>query len=1005
MKKVSRRDFLKGIGTGGALSVVGTITPGSSEKGAQPLKTDGATQTTTICPYCGVGCGIVVSVKDGKVIGTEGDYEHPINQGALCSKGAALRQVGPDNPLRLSKVLYRAPGSDKWEEKSSEWAVSELAKRIKESRDKSFIAQADGITVNRTEKVASIGAAALDNEEGYLISKLMRSLGITYLEHQARMCHSSTVTSLAASFGRGAMTNHWIDIKNADVVFVCGANPAENHPASFRWITKAQESGGKLVVADPRFTRSASKADYYVAHRPGTDIALIGGMINYALQNNLYFADYVKNYTNAACIVTKDYAFNDGLFSAYDAEKRSYDGKMWDFEKAGDKVKKDMTLQNPRTVFQLMKEFYSRYTPEKVSEITGVPKAELIKLYDIYCSTGKPDKAGTILYAMGATQHTVGVQYIRSYAIIQLLLGNIGIPGGGINAMRGESNVQGSSDMGVLTNTLPGYNPSPTQKDHATWKDYCDKEVPKTSYWSNRPKFVISMLKAWYGDKATKENDFCYNWLPKSGKGFKGQGYTMVPLMEAVKAGDIDGLMIWGANSAVSHPDATTIVDGLGKLKWMAAFDIWETDTSVFWKGPGVDTKAVQTEVFLFPCASSIEKEGSVANSGRWIQWRYAAVPAPGQAKADLQWLNLLGLELKKLYKAGGAFPDPIVNLVWNYGEEADPHKVMKELNGYDIATGAQLKNFTKLLDDGTTACGCWIYGGTYPGPDKKDNACAKRGKEDPTGLGLFPNWAFAWPVNRRIIYNRCSMDPSGKPWNAAKGTIWWDETKKDWVRNDVPDFGWKDAKTEAIKPPKDSAAAPFLMNPSGLGHLFSAAGKAKDGPFPEHYEPFESPVRNSMNSQQVNPACALWEKKPLVASEEFPIVATTMRLTNHWQAGAMTRNVPWLAEIAPEMYVEMSEELAAAKGIKNNEWVKVVSARGSVNAKAMVTSRIKPFNVGGKSVEVVAMPFHFGFNGYVTGGPDKGKSYAANQVTHKVGDANTRIPEYKAFLVNIVKA
>ncbi|HLB24977.1 MAG TPA: formate dehydrogenase-N subunit alpha [Nitrospirota bacterium] len=1004
MKKVSRRDFLKGIGTGGAaLSVAGTITPADSEK-QKPLKTEGAEKTTTICPYCSVGCGIVVSVKDGKVIATEGDSEHPINRGALCSKGSALRQISADNnPLRLSKVQYRAPGSDRWEEKPADWAISELAKRMKESRDKSFTATADGVVVNRTEKLASVGAAALDNEECYLIAKLMRSMGLTYLEHQARLCHSSTVGALAPTFGRGAMTNHWIDIKNSDVVFIVGSNPAENHPVSFKWITAAMDNGGKLIVADPRFTRSASKADHFVAHRPGTDIALIGGMINYCLENNLWQGEYVREYTNAANILKKDFAFNDGIFSGYDPSKRGYDAATWDFEKDGDKVRQDKTLKDANTVFQFLKRHYSRYTPKKVAEITGVAEKDFIKLCEIYCSTGRPDKAGTILYAMGATQHTVGVQYIRSYAVLQLLLGNMGVAGGGINAMRGESNVQGSTDMAVLTHLLPGYNPAPTQKDHPDLKTYLEKEVPKTSYWSNRGKFLISNLKAWYPD-ASKENDFRFDWLPKAGGGHKKQGYSMVPLMEAAKAGELDGILFWGMNSAVSSPDSNGIYEGLAKLKWMAAFDLWETDTSVFWKRPGADTASIQTEVFLFPAASSFEKEGSIANSGRWTQWRYKAIDPPGEARDDLQWLNLLGKELKKLYAQGGVFPDPVLGMSWDYGEHADVHKVAKEINGYDVATGAQLKNFTKLMDDGTTACGCWIYSGQYPGPDKKDNAMAKRGQDDPTGLGLYPNWSFAWPVNRRIIYNRCSMDPAGRPYNPAKVLVAWDPLKKDWIRNDVPDFGWKDLKTELIKPPADSAKAPFLMNPSGLGHLFVAGGKVKDGPVPEHYEPVESPVKNALSGTQVNPACALWDVKVVAGDGQFPLIATTMRLTNHWQAGAMTRNLPWLAEIAPEMYVEVSHELAAARGIENGDWVKVTSPRGEVPAKVMVTSRLKAYNLGGKVVEVVAMPFHFGYNGYVTGGPEK-KNYAVNQITHKVGDANTRIPEYKVFMCDIVKA
>lgn len=1004
MKKVSRRDFLKGMGAGGALSVVGVVTPGPAGSEDGPLKTDGATETNTICPYCSVGCGIVVSAKGGSVISTEGDYTHPINRGSLCSKGSALRQVAADNPLRLRTVKYRAAGSDRWEDKPADWAITELAKRIKDSRDKGFIKAEDGVTVNRTERIASLGGASLDNEECYLIAKLMRSLGVTYLEHQARLCHSSTVTSLAGSFGRGAMTNHWIDIKNSDCIFIIGANPAENHPIAFKWITEAMDKGAKLLVADPRFTRSAAKADHFIAHRPGTDIALIGGVINYALSNNLCHEEYVRQYTNGGFILVKDYKFDDGIFSGYDPKKRSYDAASWKFEMQGDGPKMDRTLKHERSVFQLLKGFYSRYTPGLVSEITGVPENDFIKAARMFCQTGKPDKAGTILYAMGATQHTVGVQYIRAYAILQMLLGNIGIAGGGINALRGESNVQGSSDMGLLFNSLPGYLAAPAQKDHPTLKDYLDKETPKTSFWTNKPKFLVSMLRAWYGGSAAKENDFRYDWLPKAGKGFKGAGYSMIPLIEAARAGEIDGILLWGTNTAISNPDLNAVYGGLDKLKWLAAFDLWETESAVFWKRPGIDPVAIQTEVFLFPAAASFEKEGSITNSGRWIQWRYKAVNPPGDARADLQWLNLLGRELKKQYVAGGAFPDPVLGMTWDYGEEADVHKVAREINGYDL-TGAEVKNFTKLSDDGTTACGCWIYSGAYPGPGKKDNMMARRGQDDPTGLGLYPNFSFSWPVNRRVIYNRCSMDPEGRPYNPDRVLVAWDGAKKDWIRNDVPDFGWKDLKTDAIKPPGDSAKTAFIMNPAGVGQLFVPDGKIKDGPLAEHYEPVESPVRNRMSGTQVNPVCDLWDVKVVAGDGKYPIIATTMRITNHWLSGAMTRNLPWLSEIAPEMYVEVSEELARARGLQPGEWIKVTSPRGEVRARAIVTPRLKAYKLGDKTVEVVALPWHFGYTGYITGGPDRGLNYAANQITHKVGDANTRIPEYKAFMCDIMKA
>ncbi len=812
------------------------------------------------------------------------------------------------------------------------------------------------------------------------------------------------------------MTNHFNDLANADVVFIVGCNPAENHPMSFKWITKAQEKGGKVIVVDPRFTRSASKADLFVSLRPGTDIALFGGLINYVLQNNLFHRDYVVNYTNAPFVVSKDYTFQDGLFCGYQKDKRAYDAAAWDYEVDAQKTPvTDPTLSNPRCVFNLMKAHYARYTPEMVQATTGVPKAVFLQLAALYAATGKPDKAGTICYAMGATQHTIGVQYIRGYSILQLLLGNMGIAGGGINALRGENNVQGSTDMALLFHLVPGYIGVPTEAKHPTLKEYLDKETPKASFWINKPKFFVSLLKAFYGDAAQKENDFAYDNLPKPGKGFQGAGYSWLPMMEAMSAGQVKGMMIWGMNPAVASPNSNQAYDALGKLEWMADFDLFETDTSVFWKRPGANPKDIKTEVFLFPAVDVLEKEGSASNSGRWIQWRYQAVKAHGDAKSDLWWTNRLALELKKLYKEDpkAVAPKPILDLNWNYGDDPDVHLVAKEINGYTVADKKQVANFLALKDDGSTACGCWIYSGFYPGAGKKDNKAAARGKKDPSGLGLYPGWAFAWPVNRRIIYNRCSVDPHGQPWNKARTLVAWDGANKKWLRNDVPDFKWIDPATKVEVAPEESAKAPYIMLPEGKSRLFVPKGACKDGPFPEHYEALESPVVNLVGAQQSNPAIKLWkselDKVAAVGDPRFPIIATTFRLTEHWQAGVLTRNLTWLAELMPEMFVEISPTLAKAKGIKAGDWVKVVSIRGEVMARANVTRRVAPLTIGkpGKqiTVEMVGLPWHYGFAGFVTGGRDRTKNYAANQLTPMVGDANTMIPEYKVFQVDLQKA
>ena len=812
------------------------------------------------------------------------------------------------------------------------------------------------------------------------------------------------------------MTNHWNDLANSDCVLIVGCNPAENHPISFKWITKAMDQGAKLIVVDPRFTRSAAKADLFIRLRPGTDIALFGGLINYALQNQLYQKDYVVNYTNAAFVVRPDYAFQDGLFAGYQKNKRAYDTQAWDYEADKDgKPVTDAALSNPRSVFQLMKQHFARYTPEMVEATTGVPKEQFLKMAEIYCATGQPDKAGTIMYAMGSTQHSTGVQIIRGYSILQMLLGNMGLPGGGINALRGENNVQGSTDMALLFHLVPGYMSSPNEAAHPTLKDYNDKETPKAGFWSNKPKFFTSLLKAFWGDAARKDNDFAYDYLPKAGKGFQGAGYSWIPLFQAMGAGSIKGMLVWGMNPAVSSSNLNQTYAALDKLEWMAAFDLWETDTSVFWKRPGANPKDIKTEVFLFPAADALEKEGSASNSGRWIQWRHKAVQAHGDAKSDLWFANALALELKKLYKDDpkAAFPDPIVKLNWSYGDDPDAHLVAKEINGYTVADKKQVANFLALKDDGSTASGCWIYSGFYPGPEKKDNKAAARDKKDPSGLGLYSGWSFAWPVNRRIIYNRCSADPQGQPWNPKKALVRWDGGGKKWVRADVPDFKWIDPATKIEVPPEESAKAPYIMLPEGKARFFVPKGACKDGPFPEHYEALECAYVNPVSVQQINPAVKIWksdlDKFAEVSDPRFPVIATTFRVTEHWQAGAMTRNLTWQSELFPEMFVEISPTLAKAKGIKSGDWLKVKSIRGEVMARANITHRVAPFRCGPpglqNTVEMVALPWHFGFAGLTHGGPDKTKNYAANQLAPQVGDANTMIPEYKVFLVDVEKA
>ncbi len=795
------------------------------------------------------------------------------------------------------------------------------------------------------------------------------------------------------------MTNHWNDIANSDCMLAIGSNPAENHPAAFGHITEAKERGAKLISVDPRFTRTSAKADIYCPLRSGTDVAFIGGVIKYVLDDmeanpTNYNMTYVTEYTNAPYLVDPDFrgpADLDGLFSGYDADNRSYDKSSWSYQLDEQGIpKRDMSLQDPNCVFQHLKKQYARYTPEVASSITGAPVATFLEVCQTFAATGKAGKSGTIMYAMGATQHTNGTQMIRSYAILQLLLANIGVAGGGINAMRGESNVQGSTDHCLLFHILPGYLKTPINKDE-TLAQYLERVTPKSNdpksanWWQNTPKYMVSLLKAWYGDSATASNEFGYGYLPKN-----SGNYSWISLFEAMYDGVIKGLMCWGQNPAVCGPNVNKERKALENLDWLVAVDLWETETAAFWKRPGANPADINTEVFLLPAVASFEKEGSVTNSGRWSQWRYKCADPPGEAMPDLDIINQLMVKIRELYDGDATAPhrDAILNLTWDYGSHVDPHQVAKEINGYDLTTGKLMASFGKLKDDGTTSSGNWLYCASYT---EDGNMAARRDlTPGPFNIGLYPKWAWCWPVNRRIIYNRASVDLNGNPWDSEHPVIAWDGGG--WI-GDVPDGGWPPM---AVDP--ENTKYPFIMKAEGHAHVFGPG--LVDGPFPEHYEPWESPVENMLSGTQNDPAFKIWAG-PMDykgTPDKYPIVCTTYRVVEHWQAGQMTRNMPWNVELMPEMFVELSEELAAEKGIVNGGRLVVETARGQVEAVAMVTGRFKPFQINGRKIHQVGMPWHWGYTGLSTGD-------SANLLTPHVGDANTMIPEFKAFLCDVKKA
>jgi len=808
------------------------------------------------------------------------------------------------------------------------------------------------------------------------------------------------------------MTNHYIDLKNSDCILIMGSNAAEHHPIAFKWILRAKEKGATIIHVDPRYTRTSARCDYHVPLRSGTDIAFLGGMINYIIAKDKWFKDYVLYYTNASFIVGKDYQFKDGLFSGYDEKTRKYNKDTWVLEKDGRGIpKRDMSLKDPRCVFNMLKEHYSRYTLDKVSSVTGVSKEDLIKVYDAYSATGVPDKAGTECYALGWTQHTTGSQIIRTMSIIQLLLGNMGIAGGGINALRGEPNVQGSTDHCILYGNLPGYLKMPVASLD-TLEKYLHKCTPESkdpqsaNYYQNYPKFFVSFLTSMFHDKATKENGFGYSWLPKLDD---GKAYSTMHMFDKMYEGKIKGFFAIGADPAVSSPNTNKVRKALEKLDWLVGENIFDNETYQFWRGPKVDPKKVKTEVFLLPASATMEKEGSQSNSGRWVQWKYKAAEAPGDAIPVGEIEIKIMAAVKELYaKEGGPNAEAILNLKWDYTDKngkMDVLKVSKQINGHflkdtviedkdkktktEFKKGQLVPTFGMLQADGSTACGNWIMSGSFTADG--ENKMAKRGKEDPTGLGLYPNWAFAWPVNRRILYNRASCDVNGNPYNPKRKLLAWAGDK--WV-GDVPDGPWPPMAN------KEKGKYPFIMKQDGLGALFGP-GMA-EGPFPEHYEPLEGPLaKNPLSGQLINPAIAIFKSdldQRANADEKFPYVCTTYSCTEHWCSGALTRWQAWLLEAMPELYVEIGDQLAKEKGIKNGEKVKVVSVRGEVKCVAMVTKRFRPFTVEGKTVHQVGLPFNYGWL-FPKGGSD-----STNFLTPSVGDGNTFCPEYKAFMVNVTK-
>jgi formate dehydrogenase major subunit len=808
------------------------------------------------------------------------------------------------------------------------------------------------------------------------------------------------------------MTNHWVDIKNADLVLIMGGNAAEAHPCGFKWVTEAKaHNKARLIVVDPRFTRSASVADVYAPIRTGTDIVFLGGVVNYLLINDKIQHEYVKNYTDFTFIVREDFTFDEGIYSGYDPQTRKYDKHTWDYEMGADGfVKTDPTLAHPRCVFNLMKQHYARYTPEMVERVCGTPKEKFTQIAQMMASTATPTRAMTIMYALGWTQHSVGSQMIRQGAMVQLLLGNIGVAGGGMNALRGHSNIQGLTDLGLMTQLLPGYLNLPVDSEQ-TWEQFVAARTQKPlrpnqlSYYQNADKFLVSLMKTWWGNAATAENHWAYDYLPKLDK-----YYDMMQAFELMNQGKMTGYICQGFNPLAASPGKYKQNLALAQLKFLVVMDPLATETSEFWRNYGehndVDSAKIQTEVFRLPTNCFAEEEGSLTNSSRWLQWHWKGAEPPAEARSDLQIMGGIFTRMRMLYETeGGAFPDPIVNLTWPYSDPNSPTAVelAKEYSGKalkDLAdpkdptkitrkAGEQLAGFAELRNDGSTTSGCWIFCGAW-GPN--GNNMARRDNSDPTGIGQTLNWAFAWPANRRVLYNRASCDLNGKPFNPQRSLISWNGTS--WGGADVPDFKVDEDPTHGM--------GPFIMTPEGVARFFARGGMT-EGPFPEHYEPFETPLASNPLSPKNalslnNPAARVFDndRKAFGKPDKFPHAATTYRLTEHFHY--WTKHVRLNAIIQPEQFVEIGDALGKELGIASGDRVKVSSNRGYINAVAVVTKRLRALTIDGKTLHHVGIPIHWGFMGLAKPG------FLTNTLTPVVGDANSQTPEFKSFLVNVEK-
>lgn len=812
---------------------------------------------------------------------------------------------------------------------------------------------------------------------------------------------------LGTSFGRGGATVWLPDLENADCILIQGSNFAEAHPVAFRFVMKAKERGATIIHVDPRFTRTSALADLYAPIRSGTDIAFLGGIIHYVLENERYFREYVTAYTNAGSIVSEEFADTeelDGMFSGWNSETKTYDTSSWSFERNDDgTLRRDESLEHPRCVLNVLRRHFARYTPEMVERVCGTPQKQFLQIAELLAKNSGRERTTAFAYAVGWTQHTTGVQFVRTAAILQLLLGNIGRPGGGIMALRGHADIQGATDVPTLYDLLPGYLPMPSAlRDEQSLERYLAQNTKATGWWANTPKYVVSLLKAFYGDAATAENEFCFAYLPQ----LVGD-HSVLPTTFAMKDGSVKGYFVIGQNPGASGQNAELVSSAMERLDWLVNIDFFDNETVSFWHREGADPSKIGTEVFFLPGATILEKEGTMTQTSRVLQWHDKAIEPLGDSKSDLWYFYDLGKRLKALYAASQDPRDrPILDMTWKYdhedereraGGEPSALRVLREINGFTVADGRQVAGFADLAADGSTASGCWIYSGVCP--DETTNHARGRVADARSS----PGWGWAWPANRRTLYNRASADPAGNPWSERKKYLWWDGQKHEWTGYDVPDFPkGKDPSTPARAGASGvdahSGADPFIMNLDGRGQLF-VAGALADAPMPAHYEPLQSVIENPLYAQQSNPLLREWNRDDnrynRSIDPDYPYVLTTYRITE--MSGIMTRYIPWLAELQPEAFCEIDPELAVEKGIANGSYVTISTALGEMEARALVSGRMQPLRIGkGQRVHQIGIPYNYGRMVGFARGDSPGELIALST------DPNVSIHEAKSLTCSI---